>query len=122
MSSIAFREDDVITSKSQKDAHRARLAADIESFMAKGGEIVTCAAGSEQVELVDLDWLSRQTGLAPLQLRAAQINGVCYGVALPPVHSYSARAGDWRGREAHFRKTDALKFIALYRSARSASV
>lgn len=119
MSSIALRVDDTSYSKSKKDAHRERLAADIEAFMNRGGEIVTCSTDSEQVNLVDANWVAKEAGISVAQLNQALMTGCTMGVSAPTVHSYiSRRSKGYRGGDAHFRKTDAMRFVELLRSSR----
>jgi hypothetical protein len=110
MSSIAFRDDGVITSKSKKDAHRAKLAADTEAFMASGGKIKTeeIIAYDASKVLVDEFYLRRLSKLSVAQLKQARCNLDIYGVIPPRVISY---VSEGKRKIAMFYKSDVARFL-----------
>jgi hypothetical protein len=116
---INFRDDDVVTTpKEKKDALRAKLAADIDAFLANGGKIKTeeIIAYDASKVLVDEFYLRRLSKLSVSQLKQARCNLDIYGVIPPRVISY---VSEGKRKIAMFYKSDVARFVRELKEARS---
>lgn len=117
---ITWREIESRGSSKTKHAEvRAKLAADVEAFLASGGQIVSLDNSVKvDEEIINAELFIRMAGMSQGQYKSAIAYGEYFGVPMPIVRGYMLRG---RVREGYFNKSDVLKFIEL-NNARGAEV